>query len=131
MLGIQHKRKWGAMGISRLSKVMYKPIKFNNLYDLVDEFVTSYDSYFQTVEKVDLGLPFSHNCISESPLQWKLVQLQRNENIQDWSWFSDSFIQYSKDCLLIFEYYEKSGKFPKWCTKSYREGSISSTRRRR
>ncbi len=130
ILGVQNKKKWGAMGISRLPKLMYKPIKFNSLYDLINEFVCSYDSYHQSILKVDLGLPFSHDRISESPLQWKLVQLKIDEK-KTLKRFKEVFSQYSRDCVLIFEFLEYSGCLPKWCTKSYREGSISSSKRRR
>ena len=113
------------MGISRLSKLMYKQLKFGTLYDLISEFVLSYESYFHSVAGVDLGLPFSHDCLSETPLQWKFMKLTitAHGKIKRWTQYNDVFLQYSRDCLFIFDYYEKTGTIPKWCTKEYRDGS--------
>jgi len=130
ILGIKHKRKWGAMGISRLPKLMYKPLQHNTLIDLIKNFVSSYEFYFHLVKAVNLGLPFSHSCVSETPLQWRVIKLTLGKDKKSWDDHRDAFLQYSRDCSLLFDYFVQTGNMPKWCTKGYREGHMTLTSRR-
>lgn len=118
------------MGISRLSTLMSKPIQYNDLQDLIDNYVSSYNSYFHWVQRIDLGLPFSHSCISETPLQWKVMKLTLENSMEKWDDYHDAFLQYSRDCIFIFDYFDKTGNLPKWCTQSYRQGNVTLKSRR-
>ncbi len=109
---------------------MYKPLQYNTLTDLVKNFVSSYESYFHEVKAINLGLPFSHSCVSETPLQWKVIKLSLGRDKTNWDDHHDAFLQYSRDCLLLFDYFVHTGKMPKWCTKLYREGYMTLTSRR-
>ena len=118
------------MGISRLPTLMDKPIQYNNLEDLIINYVSCYESYFHWVQQIDLGLPFSHNRISETPLQWKVMKLTLENSKERWDDHRDAFLQYSKDCLLLFDYFDKTGDMPEWCTQSYRQGNVTLKSRR-
>ncbi len=99
VLGIEYKRKWGAMGVSRLSKLMDKPLIYSTLNDLIEEFISCYESCFHTVLGIDLGLPFSHSCISETRLQWKLMTLSLEENQKNMGRFPRSILTIFKGLL--------------------------------
>jgi hypothetical protein len=103
---------------------MDKPINHSNLRDLIMNFVSSYESYFHKVVRIDLGLPFSHDSMSETPLQWRVIKLTLGEDRKTWDDHQDAFLQYSRDCSLIFDYFDKTNKMPKWCTISYRNGNM-------
>lgn len=118
------------MGISRLPDLMYKPLRYGTLADLVCEFIQSYKKYYHQIIEINLGLPFSHDRISETPLQWKVMRLALEQR-SSWHEYHDAFIQYSKDCQLIFNYIEQSGKMPDWCTEKYKRGFMLKKVRRR
>jgi Vasohibin len=44
VLAVRHEGKWGAMGLSRRSCLMKKPIEFDSLTDLIRNFDDSYVS---------------------------------------------------------------------------------------
>ena len=46
-LAVKFEGKWGAIGISRRSSLMNKPIKFNSLSALVDEYRKSYEACYK------------------------------------------------------------------------------------
>lgn len=99
---------------------MFKPLRYGSLYALIKEFDDSYKSYHHTLTDVNLGLPFSHNRASETPLQWKLMRISV-ENL-DRSVYEHAISRYCKDCLLILYYYEAKGIYPEWCDKVYLSG---------
>ena len=129
VLGVRNKNKWGAIGISRLPNLMYKPLRFETLADLVDEFLKCYDNYYHKIIQVNVGLPFPHDQISETPLQWKVLRLKFDQG-SSWQAQREGFIQYSKDCSLIYEHFVHSGKMPDWCTADYKRGIIKKKARR-
>jgi len=53
----QKSKKWGALGISRLGNLMYKPFVHQTLHDLVSNFIASYEKYFHKNVEISLGLP--------------------------------------------------------------------------
>lgn len=130
VLGIRNQRKWGAMGISRLPNLMYKPVTYDSLNALIGEFISSYGSYHHVVERIDLGLPFSHDCVSDTPFQWKIMNLTLGEDKRGWDDHHDAFLQYSRDCSSIFDCYDKTGNMPKWFTLQYRNGHVTLKSRR-
>ena len=102
---------------------MYKPLRYESLSDLIQEFAKSYESYYHEVVEVNFGLPFSHNRVSETPLQWKVMRLSRQEGFI-WQDYADTFKRYCKDCSLIASYFEATGIYPQWCNAEYRRGGI-------
>mmetsp|Transcript_31743 Transcript_31743/g.46676 ORF Transcript_31743/g.46676 Transcript_31743/m.46676 type:complete len:290 (-) Transcript_31743:1463-2332(-) len=132
ILAIRYRMKWGAIGISRVSKLMYKELKHNSLADLATEYRTCYDSYCHKVVQISVGLPFTHDVISETPLQWKVMRLTTTFNDggggkdnNDWDQLEPTLLQYTRDCLSLLEYYIHKGFLPEWCDEDYRCGKIN------
>ena len=46
---------WGAIGISRRQDLMYKPLIFTSLYDLIIEYKRSYENNYHRLSKVYFG----------------------------------------------------------------------------
>ena len=122
ILAVQYRDKWGALGISRLEKLMYKELKCGDLSILMKEFIDSYVQYWHTVVEICIGLPFAHENITEIPLQWKVMQFSISTTKPTWEDYNDAFIQYSKECVTIANHFQATGKLPSWCTESYRSG---------
>jgi hypothetical protein len=76
VLALRHEGKWGAVGISRRENLMYKPLVFESLTDLISEFKISYDACYHSLTKVYVGLPFSRNCFTEHPIKWRAVSFR-------------------------------------------------------
>ena len=131
VLAVRGKNKWGAMGISRLSGLMDKQLQFNNLADLIEEFLNSYKKYHHQVIEFELGLPFSHDHVSETPLHWKVIKFILKGKEKCWNTYRDTLIQYSRDCTMIFQHVERTQRLPEWFDDKYRNGfvGIRSSRR--
>ena len=129
ILAIRYKKKWGAIGISRIESLMNKEMSFDSLADLVLEFKNCYKKCCHEVVNVSVGLPFSHDDISESPLQWKILNLSPNEIV--WEKLTRILIQYTKDCISFMEYFNHNGKLPNECISSYKRGIIKLKIRKR
>lgn len=124
VLGVSSKNVWGAMGISRLKRLMYKRMQFDSLIDLVKEFEESYKFYCHDLLVVEIGLPFSHHDISETPLLWKAVRfsLQNGNCLEDYKF---AFTHLSNDLETVAFYYQRTGNFPEWFDEDYRRGALS------
>ena len=127
VLGIRDNMHWGAIGISRLSDLMYKNPSFTSLADLVEEFLKSYKNYYHDVIEISLGLPFTRDGVSETPLIWKLIKIKLDETKPTHTWkdYTHALNQYSKDSSIILKHYEQRGDLPSWCTKCYRSGFVT------
>lgn len=73
---------YGALGLSRRQELMYKPLEYKSLYDLVREFIECYNKLNHTVVKVCLTSPIMHDLHSCEQIQWKHLTI-RNEELQD------------------------------------------------
>ncbi|KAM6960835.1 tubulinyl-Tyr carboxypeptidase 1 [Aplochiton taeniatus] len=71
VLGLHCSGRFGALGISRREDLMYKPLEFRTLSDLVGEFQGAYRGYWHTLRKVKLGSYVSHDPHSVEQVEWK------------------------------------------------------------
>lgn len=71
VLGIHSGGRFGALGISRREDLMYKPLEFRTLADLVQEFQGAYQGYWHTLRKVKIGQYVSHDPHSVEQIEWK------------------------------------------------------------
>lgn len=79
VLGVCHNKLYGSLGLSRKDNLMYKHVKFESLYALIDEFIRCYSShdhqgivlYLRVVLKVYIGLPINRDEYSNVPIVWK------------------------------------------------------------
>ncbi|XP_071834969.1 tubulinyl-Tyr carboxypeptidase 1-like [Apostichopus japonicus] len=115
VLGVCSSGRYGAMGMSRREDLMYKPLEFQSLSDLIYDFEESYASNFHTLRKVKIGWPVSHDPHSMETINWKattlkMVKLSRPDveksldkfvremkTRHSWSSFQGSSYQHVKD----------------------------------
>lgn len=71
VLGIHSGGRFGALGISRRVDLMFKPLKYRTLADLLQEFQTAYKGYWHTLRKVKIGQYVSHDPHSVEQIEWK------------------------------------------------------------
>jgi hypothetical protein len=69
---------WGALGLSRLKKLMYKPLMYHSLSELIADYTLSYQQYYHELQEVSLGHPFSHGLSDKTHL-WKAITISSNE----------------------------------------------------
>jgi hypothetical protein len=65
VLAIFSNNKWGCLGISRRSCLMYKPLVFNSLYELISDMRFCYEKCFHHLLTAYVGLPVPHCTQSE------------------------------------------------------------------
>lgn len=61
VLGVHSGGRFGALGMSRREDLMFKPLEFRTLMDLVKEFEGAYRGYWHTLRKVKIGQYVSHD----------------------------------------------------------------------
>ncbi|XP_064599992.1 tubulinyl-Tyr carboxypeptidase 2-like [Liolophura sinensis] len=88
VLGVYSGGNWGALGMSRRDNLMYKPLAYKNLSDLIIDFEQSYQKYMHSVRKVKIGLPIPHDPHSYVGIPWKglslnMAKLTRKDMVKD------------------------------------------------
>ncbi|KAK1894089.1 Tubulinyl-Tyr carboxypeptidase 1 [Dissostichus eleginoides] len=71
VLGVHCGGRFGALGTSRREDLMFKPLEFRTLMDLVQEFEGAYRGYWHTLRKVRIGQYVSHDAHSVEQIEWK------------------------------------------------------------
>ncbi|XP_056624402.1 tubulinyl-Tyr carboxypeptidase 1 [Triplophysa dalaica] len=71
VLGVHSGGRFGALGISRRQDLMYKPLEYKTLADLVQDFQVAYQGYWHTLCKVKIGHYVSHDPHSVEQIEWK------------------------------------------------------------
>lgn len=82
VLGIYNSGRYGALGMSRREDLMYKPLVYKSLADVVMDFEKSYKKYWHEVKKIKIGLPVPHDPHSYEFIQWKTMVLTRSKITQ-------------------------------------------------
>lgn len=75
VLAICCEGRWGALGISRKSSLMYKDLKYASLADLVQEYARAYTEAFHSLEKVYCAFPVSHDTFSQARIRWRVLRI--------------------------------------------------------
>lgn len=75
VLGVYQGGRYGAVGMSRREDLMYKPLEFKSLSDLVFDFEKCYTRYWHELKRVKVGLPVSHDQHSYEVINWKALSL--------------------------------------------------------
>jgi len=117
ILAVEHKNKWGALGISRRKTLAYKEMKYDSLGDLMKEYKESYEGSWHELLKIYVGLPFSRDSFSSTKLQWRVLKVL----LEDRSWEKNSALlnKFSKDCGAFLEYFCYTGELPPAFVASY------------
>ncbi|XP_070180568.1 tubulinyl-Tyr carboxypeptidase 1-like isoform X2 [Littorina saxatilis] len=71
VLGIYQGGRYGAIGMSRRDDLMYKPLEYESLTDVVLDFQKCYMRYWHDLRKVKVGLPVPHDQHSYEMISWK------------------------------------------------------------
>lgn len=79
VLGVHSGGRFGALGMSRREDLMFKPLEFRTLMDLVQEFDGAYRGYWHTLHKVKIGQYVSHDPHSVEQIEWKHSILDVNK----------------------------------------------------
>ncbi|CAK8690064.1 unnamed protein product [Clavelina lepadiformis] len=72
VLGMFYNGYFGALGISRRNDLMYKPLEFKTLFDLIDDYDTAYSRYTHQLVKVRLGGVIPHETHSQEKIHWSV-----------------------------------------------------------
>ncbi|ESO83536.1 hypothetical protein LOTGIDRAFT_133279 [Lottia gigantea] len=75
VLGIYYGGLYGAIGMSRREELMYKPLIYKNLSDLVLDFESNYIKFYHRLNKIKVGLPIPHDPHSFEPIPWKVINV--------------------------------------------------------
>lgn len=75
VLGVHHNGRFGTLGLSRRDDLMFKPLKFKSLLDLLEDFTMSYNKYHHVVKKIKLSIPVVHDTQSYERIHWKYLTL--------------------------------------------------------
>jgi hypothetical protein len=79
VLAVYYCGKWGSLGISRRECLMFKPLAFNSLWSLIEEFRKSYESVLHSLQIVSIGKPISHNLFVDQLIVWKSLRLRMGQ----------------------------------------------------
>nr|XP_022333693.1 vasohibin-2-like isoform X1 [Crassostrea virginica] len=79
VLGIYYAGSYGTIGMSRREDLMYKPLTFKSLSDLVFDYEKSYNKFMHDVKKVKVGMPVPHDSHSYEFINWKAVTVSPNK----------------------------------------------------
>ncbi|XP_062617576.1 tubulinyl-Tyr carboxypeptidase 2-like isoform X2 [Saccostrea cucullata] len=79
VLGIYYAGSYGTIGMSRREDLMYKPLVFKSLSDLVFDYEKSYNKFMHDVKKVKVGMPIPHDPHSYEFISWKAVTVSPNK----------------------------------------------------
>lgn len=81
VLAVMCEGKWGALGMSRRTCLMYKPLVFSSLWALIEEFSEGYKSVGHILLTSYCGtpLPSKFDYGNDIPIIWKAVKLKMND----------------------------------------------------
>lgn len=108
VLAVRESDKWGALGISRRGSLMNKPMKYATLSELAMDYWQSYRECFHRLVNVYMGLPFSHETYSDTPIRWRAIKVRMNKKKDAKNALND----YCRDMHYFKEYFEREGKIP-------------------
>ena len=108
--------KWGAIGLSRKNTLMYKPLKFETLGNLLTDYKNAYEECFHTLYYVYLGLPFGRDMYSQDEIQWRVLKLNVTVG---WPAIVSNANKFENDSIALFNTYVSSGKLPKNFNSKY------------
>lgn len=77
VLGVKYQQYYGALGLSRREDLAFKPLEKNyeQLSDLVDDFIGAYERYGHKVLRVRIGLPIIHDLKSFLTINWRVLDV--------------------------------------------------------
>jgi hypothetical protein len=112
VMAVQWGQKWGAIGISRRSQLMWKELRYNSLSELVQEFSRSYSDCWHELLSVRIGFPFPHSAASSAPIKWSVLHAARNAATGDWTEALTRIDSFMKCLPKLHEHFLLTSKLP-------------------
>ena len=103
VLGIYYNSNYGAVGLSRRKSLMYKPLKYKSLADLIIDFNNSYAECCHTLKKVKLSLPITSDLHTCDTISWNYFVLTLT-NVSE-EGIKTSLMRYSRELRTKFNVY--------------------------
>ncbi len=70
--------KFGAVGLSRKRNLMFKELRYDSMSELLEDYKQAYESLWQQVLKIWVGLPAPDDEFSYSPICWRYFCLKNS-----------------------------------------------------
>ncbi|KAG7392680.1 Tubulinyl-Tyr carboxypeptidase 2 [Phytophthora pseudosyringae] len=118
VLGIRHQQqKWGALGLSRCDKLMYKDMRFDSLSDMVLDYCNEFQNVCHKVAKVNVGFPLTHDIHSSERVEWRVLNIPVDTN--NWTEIAKQLDGFGKDAAEIESFKKVKGELPAWFGTKY------------
>lgn len=72
---------WGCLGLSRKKNLMFKPLQYKSLSQLMTDFKRSFAVWNHQIVKIRVGLPAVHNVFSTAPVVWRSCNLKVTDQL--------------------------------------------------
>jgi hypothetical protein len=95
ILAVYKDGKWGALGISRRSNLMYKDFAYYSLWQMLMEYRRCYEESCHRLLSIYCGLPMPNNFFQDQPIIWKAFKMRTSRG-------SDTNDQVYQEQLSLF-----------------------------
>lgn len=110
VLAIKVDGKFGALGLSRRSTLMFKDFTYDSFGDLIEDYRDSYEQCFHRLLTVNTGLPISHQDYKAMPICWRCLKVKLFKH--EWELLHAGLNAYIKDTGKLQHFWERTGKKP-------------------
>ncbi|TPP62117.1 Vasohibin-2 [Fasciola gigantica] len=109
VLGVYASGRFGALGLSRRSDLMYKPLEFPTLYSLIQSYSLAYAKNFHQLVRVKIGLVIPHEPHIFETIPWKGLIISKSllRRLEEMKRVLDQYSRVLRgqiDVLLIMEH---------------------------
>ncbi|KAL5967354.1 Tubulinyl-Tyr carboxypeptidase 1, partial [Taenia solium] len=84
VLGVCCRGRFGAVGLSRRSNLMFRPLKYNKLSELVDDFLSAYSVHGHEVLKINISSAIPHSPQFLETINWDFTFLPNAHPDNHW-----------------------------------------------
>ena len=109
--------RFGALGISRQATLMFKELTYQQLSDLVHDFLSHYRSLGHDICRVALSLPVEHDLHHSGPVGWNCCVLDSSQ-LQSEATLNDALGRYMESMEQLLHRFGCTGAVPRFKTKS-------------
>eukprot|EP00696_Hemimastix_kukwesjijk_P016240 gnl/Hemi2/4618_TR1599_c0_g1_i1.p1 gnl/Hemi2/4618_TR1599_c0_g1~~gnl/Hemi2/4618_TR1599_c0_g1_i1.p1 ORF type:complete len:243 (+),score=44.92 gnl/Hemi2/4618_TR1599_c0_g1_i1:646-1374(+) len=112
VLAVRYEGRWGSLGLSRRKELMYKPLMYKSLPDLIQDYIHAYEQWGHKVIDCRLSLPiFPHS----SHICWEFVVIALRA--RDWECVARTLNSFNANAAKIAVQWTKYGdNVPLWGT---------------
>ncbi|KAJ0407186.1 hypothetical protein ATCC90586_005275 [Pythium insidiosum] len=110
VLAVRHQNKWGALGLSRSERLMYKELRFSSLSELTQDFCHGFESVCHSVTKLHVGFPFPHDIHSSEKVEWRVLNVP--VDTVEWSIVATHLDAFAKEAADLLAFRRAKGAMP-------------------